>query len=99
MGDAGREDEHVASRERVVAVERLKQQFSFECVDRHGPRRVVNRQVPARCKSHHRKAEGTFLHKSPGSAAVLRQDFLVDHPLIVSQMVDENFAFNRSVHR
>jgi hypothetical protein len=96
--DAGCEDEDVAGGEGIFLVEGSEDHFAFESVNAQGTGRVVHGEKSTWRKSHHGQAKGPFLDEGSGGPAVLRQDLLIDHPFVVREVIDEDFAFDRSVH-
>ena len=98
MGNPGCENEDVTRCHRVFLVESLENDLAFESMDAQRPGGVVDGKKSARRESHHGEAQGSFFHESARRSAVLLEQLLVEHPLIVSEVIDENFSFDRSVH-
>src|SRR6185437_11477897 len=59
----------------------------------------VWRKVTAGRKRHQHQAKRSLLYESASSPVPLRQELTVDYELILRQVMDENLAFDRSVHR
>ena len=99
VSHAGLEDEHVAWRERILAVPDVESRVAFEQLNRDRSVRLVWRQRSVSRDRHHRQSKRSILHERSRSPPVARQQVLIDELLVALQMMDEDVTFDWAAQR
>lgn len=93
------EDEHVSGVQGVVLAQCVEENLALQ--DMYADRAVgtMSGKISARSYGHHGESKRSFLHQGACGAPVPGKEDGVDHPLVLRQMMDQDFSRYSAMHR